>query len=152
LDGGDIGSGVLVRTLETGESNGDAGDHYTGLDRFGRIVDQRWIKTSSGTATDRFKYGYDRNGNVLFKDNKVLTSQSELYHAKEATAGYDSLNQLAAISLGTLSDSNSDAIPDTISSPNRSQSWTPVGQGNFATLTTNGVGVFQVEAASRRFG
>jgi hypothetical protein len=26
---------------QTGESNGDAGDQYTGLDRFGRIVDQR---------------------------------------------------------------------------------------------------------------
>jgi hypothetical protein len=28
-----------------GESNGDGGDQYTGLDRFGRVVDQRWIIT-----------------------------------------------------------------------------------------------------------
>ena len=25
------------------ESNGDAGDQYIGLDRFGRVVDQRWV-------------------------------------------------------------------------------------------------------------
>lgn len=34
-----------------------AGDQYTGADRFGRVVDQRWIVASSGTATDRFKFG-----------------------------------------------------------------------------------------------
>jgi hypothetical protein len=37
------------------EGNGDAGDQYTGLDRFGRVVDQRWIKTSDSSHTDRFK-------------------------------------------------------------------------------------------------
>ena len=51
----------LTYVKQSGESNGDAGDQYTGLDRFGRVVDQRWIKTSSGTATDRFQYGYDRD-------------------------------------------------------------------------------------------
>ncbi len=40
-----------------------SGDSYAGLDRFGRIVDQRWRKTSDGSHTDRFAYGYDRNGN-----------------------------------------------------------------------------------------
>jgi hypothetical protein len=50
----------LTYIKQSGESNGDASDQYTGLDRFGRIVDQRWIKTSDGSHTDRFKYGYDR--------------------------------------------------------------------------------------------
>jgi YD repeat-containing protein len=48
-----------------GESNGDAGDQYTGLDRFGRVVDQRWIDSMSGASIDEFRYGYDRDGNVL---------------------------------------------------------------------------------------
>jgi hypothetical protein len=47
-------------------SNGDAGDKYMGLDRFDRVVDQRWIKTSTGTATHRFQYAYDRDGNRLY--------------------------------------------------------------------------------------
>jgi len=38
----------------SGESIGDAGDQYTGLDRFGRIVDQR--SRSDRTVQDRFTY------------------------------------------------------------------------------------------------
>src|SRR5262249_30235100 len=44
----------LTYIKQAGESSGDAGDQYTGLDRFGRVVDQRWLVASSGTATDRF--------------------------------------------------------------------------------------------------
>jgi hypothetical protein len=51
------------------ESNGDAGDQYTGLDRFGRVVDQRWLKVATQAATDRFQYGYDRDSNRLWRDN-----------------------------------------------------------------------------------
>jgi hypothetical protein len=40
----------------------DAGDQYTGLDRFGRVVDQAWRVGSTSTYTDRFQSGYDRSG------------------------------------------------------------------------------------------
>ena len=50
----------LTYVKQSGESNGDAGDQYTGLDRFGRVVDQRWIK--AGTAVERVQYGYDHRG------------------------------------------------------------------------------------------
>ncbi len=133
----------LTYVTQTSGMTGDAGDQYTGLDRFGRIVDQVWVKntTPTPTITDRFQYGYDRNGNVLYKNNLVLTAQSELYHANGATAGYDNLNQLSSFARGTLTDINSDGIPDTIASPGQSQSFTPDGQGNFTTVTTNGTGV-----------
>jgi hypothetical protein len=36
------------------EPVGDAGDMYTGLDRFNRVVDIPWIN-SAGTAINRFK-------------------------------------------------------------------------------------------------
>jgi hypothetical protein len=85
----------LTYIKQTGESTGDAGDQYTGLDRFGRVVDQRWIKTSTGTATDRFQYGHDRDGNRLYRDNLLNNSFDELYHANGASAGYDGLNQLS---------------------------------------------------------
>jgi len=49
---------------------------------------------------------------VLFKDNKVLTSQSELYHANGATAGYDSLNQLAAFSRKKVYESGLNLLGD----------------------------------------
>src|SRR5439155_17806471 len=53
----------LTYIKQSGESNADAGDQYTGLDRFGRVVDQRWLVTANGTHTDRFQYGYDRDSN-----------------------------------------------------------------------------------------
>jgi hypothetical protein len=49
-------------------TNTDGGDIYTGLDRFGRVIDQNWVNTSTPTptATDRFQYAYDRAGNRLY--------------------------------------------------------------------------------------
>jgi YD repeat-containing protein len=73
-------------------ANHDGGDQYTGLDRFGRVIDQFWLNTGTGQATDRFQYGYDRDGNVLYKNNLVNSSFSELYHSNGAGSGYDSLN------------------------------------------------------------
>ena len=61
----------LSYAKRSGESVGDAGDQYTGLDRFGRVVDQRWRNPTTGTATDRFQYGYDAAGNRTFRDNLV---------------------------------------------------------------------------------
>jgi hypothetical protein len=128
----------LTYVKQSGESNGDAGDQYTGLDRFGRIVDQRWIKTSDGSATDRFKYGYDRDGNVLYRTNELNHTFDELYHANGASNGYDGLNQLTDFARGTLSDTNSDGVPDTISSPTHTQSWTFDALGNWSSVTTDG--------------
>jgi hypothetical protein len=49
-----ISSSVLATTRSASECrrNGDTGDRYIGLDRFGRVVDQRWINTTTGTATE----------------------------------------------------------------------------------------------------
>src|SRR5207249_11151578 len=105
--------GVDLTYIKQGiEGNGDAGDQYTGLDRFGRVVDQRWIVAATGTATDRFKYGYDRDSNRLYRDNLVNSSFGELYHANGASNGYDQLNQLTDFRRGTLSDTNTDGVPD----------------------------------------
>ena len=107
------------------ESTGDAGDQYTGLDRFGRVMDQRWIN-GSNTDVDRYQYGYDRDGNRLYKDNKVLTALSEVYT-------YDSLNQLASYKLGTLNGTKTDVT----GSPSNSQSWDYDAVGNWDSITTN---------------
>ena len=117
----------LTYIKQTGESNGDAGDKYIGLDRFGRVVDQRWIVASSGTALDRFQYGYDRDSNVLWRDNLVNSAFGELY-------SYDNLNQLASFQRGTLNSGHT-AITGT---PSASQSWSPDAVGNFSSVTTNG--------------
>jgi len=52
-------TGVNLSYLkQSGEPDGDAGDPYTGLDRFGRVVDQRWV-SGSNTNVERYDYGVD---------------------------------------------------------------------------------------------
>jgi RHS repeat-associated protein len=125
----------LTYVKQSGESVADAGDQYTGLDRFGRVVDQRWLVTSSGSHTDRFQYGHDRNSNRLYKDNKVAGDQSELYHANGSN-GYDGLNRLTDFRRGTLSASGS--VLDTVSTAGKSRSWSLDALGNMAGVTTDG--------------
>ena len=89
------GNGTELSYLGTvGSAGGDAGDQYTGLDRFGRVIGQNW-SNSSGGLIDSFLYGYDADSNVLYKKNSVNTSQSELYV-------YDSLNRLTNYSTGNV--------------------------------------------------
>ena len=61
-------------------ANTDAGDKYTGLDRFGRVIDQVW-RNSSGSVIDRYQYGYDRSGNRMSKNNLVDSALSEVWSA-----------------------------------------------------------------------
>lgn len=141
----------LTYVKQTGESDGDAGDQYTGLDRFGRIVDQRWIgqSGSSTTTLDRFQYGYDANSNPLYKNNlgsgTVAATFSELYHANGtsgAGTSYDGLNRLTDFRRGTLSDVNSDGAYDTVSTLNTlggsQKNWNLDAVGNWNSSTTNG--------------
>lgn len=72
---------------------GDGGDQYTGWDRFGRMVDQRWMK--GGTDIERVQYGFDRAGNRQWRKNTVATAQDEVY-------GYDGLYQLTSLQRGVL--------------------------------------------------
>ncbi|MCS7022805.1 MAG: hypothetical protein NZU63_13380, partial [Gemmataceae bacterium] len=104
----------LTYVKRTGEANGDAGDQYTGLDRFGRIVDQRWLKSSDGSAIDRLQYSYDRNGNRLSRTNLLDAAFSESY-------SYDNLNQLIGFTRGS-----------------HSRSWDYDAQGNWQSVTTDG--------------
>ena len=64
-----------------------------------------------------------------------------MYHASGASNGYDPLNRLTDFRRGTLSDANSDGILDTVTSANRTQSWTLDQLGNWSSLSTNGTPV-----------
>ncbi len=111
----------------TGESNGDAGDQYTGLDRFGRVVDQRWLTVAGDFVRDRYGYGYDRDGNRIYRENLVDSAFSELY-------SYDGLNRLTDMQRGTLNGTK-DGI---VGSASRTQSWDLDALGNMDTVSTDG--------------
>lgn len=122
-----LGLGTVVRRYhpETGidetfiklasESNGDAGDQYTGLDCFGRIVEEAWRNASGTAVTDDFFYGYDRDSNRTFKDNGLNSALDEAY-------SYDLFNQLTDFSR----------------SDGHSQDWNLDGIGNWSSVTTDG--------------
>jgi RHS repeat-associated protein len=96
-------------------------------DRFGRVVDQRWLTTATGTATDRFQYGYDRDSNRLYRDNLLNSLFGELY-------SYDNLGQITSFDRGTLNSSKNgiDGMPS------RSQTWNLDSVGNWSSVTTDG--------------
>jgi RHS repeat-associated protein len=112
-------------TYIAASGTGDAGDQYTGLDRFGRVVDQKWVK--SGTSLDRFQYGYDRSGNRLWRDNLVNAAFGELY-------SYDGLNQLASFDRGILNGTKTGLT----GAASRTQAWDYDAVGNWDSATTNG--------------
>ena len=76
-------------------STGDAGDKYLGLDRFGRVVDQKWA-TSTGTALDEYSYTHDRD--VTLKRNALQPPTiPAVYGPYDEGYTYDSLNRLTAV-------------------------------------------------------
>jgi RHS repeat-associated protein len=107
-------AGVDLTYISPTGGTGDAGDPYTGLDRFGRVVEQLWLNKNTGAATDDFQYSYDRDGNVLTKNNLVNSAFSEQY-------GYDDLNQLTTFTRGT-----------------QTESWSLDALANWTSVTTNG--------------
>ena len=123
----------------SGESNGSAGDEYTGLDEFGRVIDQRWT-TSTGTNVERYQYAYDADSNLMYKYNLSTGTNagnfSELYHTNTSGSGYDALNRLIDFQRGLL-DPNAQTM--TVSgTAGISQDWTLDAVGNWSSFSTNG--------------
>jgi RHS repeat-associated protein len=125
----------------TGPGDGDPSDPYKGFDQFSRVVAQVWVSETSPTAySDRFLYGYDRDSNRLYRDNRLYQDGlgnytfGELYHANAVGTGYDNLNQMTDFYRGTLS-----ATKDTIvGMPQHSQRWTLDTLGNWSSVNTDG--------------
>ena len=110
-------------------ATGDAGDVYTGLDRFGRTVDQRWVSSAASTwgDVDRFGYGYDRAGNRTYEDNTLFAAKGELYT-------YDALDRLVDFKRGTLNAAKTGLTGVTA----RGQGWSLDALGNWKSVTTDG--------------
>lgn len=108
-------NGVNLTYISPNGSTGDAGDQYTGLDRFGRVAEQLWLNTNTNTATDDFNYTYDADSNVLTKNNQVNNSFSEQYT-------YDGFNQLTSFTRNN----------------GHTQTWTYDALGNWTSVTTDG--------------
>ena len=148
---------TYVRQANDTAANGDGGDQYTGLDRFGRVIDQNWTKSGTG-AVARYQYGYDRDGDALYRKDLVNAALSELYHANSAASGddntgYDALGRLTGFVRGVLSASNNNAGKlDTVSSPTSRQSWSLDALGNWSSTTKNGATTTKTFNAANQAG
>jgi RHS repeat-associated protein len=80
----------------TGDLTGDSQDPYVGLDRFGRVVDQRWYNLSNHTSPDRYQYTYDRDANVTDKVNASYVPVPDVLNLNEHYV-YDGLNRLTGV-------------------------------------------------------
>jgi hypothetical protein len=91
-------------TMKDGGTDGDAGDIYTGLDRFGRLVETLW-KTGSATLV-RTKYGRNRVGGVVWQRNVKAHESSAA--TQDQYYWYDGLQQVTRHDRGDLVPSSGD--------------------------------------------
>jgi RHS repeat-associated protein len=84
------------------------------------------------------------SGNVLYENNLLNSTESELLHANSAASGdnntaYDPLSRLTDFERGTLSSSgNNGSTLDTVASATDSQSFNLSAVGDQSSVTTNG--------------
>lgn len=118
----------LTYIKQAGEPNGDAGDQYTGLDRFGRVVDQRWPQGTS--ELERVKYGFTPASNRQWRQETLASGQDQYYN-------YDGLYQVQAANQGTLNSGKTGIV----GTPTRTEDFTydPIGNWNNYLTKVSGV-------------
>jgi RHS repeat-associated protein len=122
---------ILTYIKQGAEPVGDGGDQYTGWDRFSRVIDQRWIKTSTSTALERIQYGFDQAGNRQWRKNVVASTGQDEYYT------YDGLYQLKNLDRGTLTGTPPTGISGT-PSWEEDFSFDPTGNWNNYVTKVNG--------------
>gem|GEM_PF-1217203 len=95
------------------------GDPYNGLDWFGRIADQRWIK--GGSDLERVTYGYSENSLKEWRRNTVATSADK----QDESYCYDGLFQIKDRDRGVLTSGN------VMTNITESEDWTYDASGNW---------------------
>jgi RHS repeat-associated protein len=101
-----LGTGAVVETdyPEPDVRNrlfdpGGSGDIYTSLDRFGRQTNCQWEDYGSSTDAAQIKYGYDRAGNRLWREDVVAAANSKAF---DELYSYDGVNRLVDMQRGDL--------------------------------------------------
>jgi len=112
---------TLVGTA--GGNDPDTGDIYRGFDRFGRVKDSYWYDYGSSSDVDRIKYGYDRNGSRLYRENTVATANNAYFDEKYL---YDLIDRLKHMDRGRLT-----AQKDGVTDKTFAQCWTLDATGNW---------------------
>ena len=126
---------VKLTYLKQGsEPDGAAGDRYNGLDRFGRIVDRRWVHGTSDV--ERILYGYTRASLRQWRQNTVAVSGQDNYYL------YDGLYQVSRNTPGTLNVGHTGVIESW--SPYENWTYDPTGNwSEYYRQTSSSEGISQ---------
>lgn len=92
----------LTYLRQTGEPVGDGGDRYSGLDRFNRITDIRWLVSDMTTAVERYQYGFDRASNRTWRRHVNAPNTTNSNGGWDEAYTYDGLYQLTDLGRGDL--------------------------------------------------
>jgi hypothetical protein len=125
----------------TGTNDPDTGDIYTGLDRFGRVKDNRWYDYGAAADADRIKFGYDRAGNRTWRQNTVADAQGKHF---DELYGNDLIHRLKELARGTLN-ANKNGVND----KSFAECWSLDPTGNWKKFLedTNGDGTWNLDQA-----
>ncbi len=100
----------------------DPANPYSGIDRFGRVIDCRWA--GAGSDVEDVQYGYDQLSNRLWRHNTVAPTggNDELY-------AYDQVQRLVDMSRGDLTAGNTG-----ITNTSLAQQWRLDATGNWSNF------------------
>ena len=112
-----VSGGLTLDYNPSGDADGNPNDNYSGWDRFGRVVDQRWTDAAGTADLDRYSYTYDGNSNRTSRTNLVETNG-----VLDEDYTYDGLNRLV----------------DTNRNGTDLQSWNLDSLGNWSSFTDEG--------------
>ena len=108
------------------------GDIYSGFDLFGRVKDNRWYNYGTDTDVDRILYGYDPNGNRLFRQNTVATANGAYFDELYTN---DLIDRLSRMDRGQLTE-----MQNAITNNTFAQCWTLDATGNWAGFREDDTG------------
>ncbi len=121
--------------------HGGTSGTYTGLDRFGRVINHPWINYDTDEDVARIQHGYDRNSNRLWRQNDVARALSKKFDQQYT---YDGLNRLTDAKTGLFNGSH--VIPSG-GDTKFQQQWSLDYVGNWSCFKQNddGSGSFELE-------
>lgn len=90
-----------------GQPVGDAGDPYTGYDRFGRVENMLWWKPATSAAAVQVGWGYDRTSRRTWR--RDVLANAALTAGGDQAFTYDALSQVRGRDVGRLN-TNTTAI------------------------------------------
>ncbi len=134
-----LGSGMIIGVKYDAASNvkqtfrdggtGDAGDPYTGLDRFGRLIETLWKKGAADRV--RSQYGRNRFGGITWRRDDRAHAQG--VDTEDNDYSYDGLYQVKERQRGNLTGSSPDYTG--ITNLQQQEGWTYDATGNWAAYS-----------------